>query len=153
VGSSQDAAEETSAVDSASNDAGPAVCKDPLAADGGVTGLDDLPVAKLCAMPIGLGLLRWDSPCAGSIVVVQGVGVDCANYWLFNATTKALQATAYGCVAGPRCTGGAAGFEFPSSCFDGNFPTTITRLCVADQSDGSVEHAASDGGSTDGAIQ
>lgn len=152
---SSDAAEEASVVDSASNaaDADPAACKDSVAADGGVTGFDDLPVAKLCAMPIGLGLLRWDTPCAGSIVVVQGVGVDCANYWLFDATTKVLQATAFGCVAGPRCTGGTPGFKFPSSCFDGNFPTTTTRLCTAEQSDASAEHADSGDDSTDSAIQ
>lgn len=112
----------------------PAACRAPLAADAGVTGLDDLPVAQLCAMHLGLGLRRWETPCEGSIVVVQGVGVDCANYWLFDATTKALQATAYGCVAGPRCTGGIPGFAFPTRCFDGTFSTNVTDPCAADAS-------------------
>ena len=112
----------------------PAACHGLIAADAGVTGLDDLPVEQLCAMHLGIGLRRWGTPCEGSIVVLQGVGVDCANYWLFDATTKALQATASGCIAGPGCTGGVPGFVFPTGCFDGNFSTDVTDPCAVDAS-------------------
>jgi hypothetical protein len=125
-------------------------CEADLLPDGGVTRLDDLPVAELCATPNGLGSLwRWDSPCAGSIVVSEGIGADCDSYWLFDVTTKLLQATAYGCVSGPRCTGGVPGFSFPIRCFDGSFATMLTRLCTANLTDGAVDGSDSGSAATD----
>lgn len=108
--------------------AGAAACPGPLAADAGLTSLDDLPIEALCAQSSGR-LIRWSTPCAGSIVVVDGSGVDCASYWLFDATTGALQATANGCNAAPRCTGGVEGFRFPAACFTDAFTTDVVRLC------------------------
>jgi hypothetical protein len=109
-------------------DAAAAICAGPIAADAGVTSLDDLPIQTLCAESPGR-LSRWATPCAGSIIVVEGLGVDCASYWLFDATTKALQATAHGCNVGPICTDGLEGFRFPAECFSGNFTTDVVRLC------------------------
>jgi hypothetical protein len=115
----------------ATNVADPAACHDPLAADGGITGLADLPVAALCAD--GGRVIRWDGSCQGSIVVLQGKGVDFDEFWLFDANTKALQATATGCLGSAFCTGGVPGFRFPSGCFDrtSGFPASATQLCTA----------------------
>jgi hypothetical protein len=105
-----------------------ASCPGPIATDAGVTSLDDLPVQALCAESPGR-LFRWTDACAGSIVVVLGEGVDCASYWLFDATTDALQATAHGCNVGPLCTGAVDGFRFPRECFSGDGPANIVKLC------------------------
>jgi hypothetical protein len=117
----------------------PAACHDPLAADGGVTGLDDSFIAALCAN--GGRVIRWDGSCQGSIVVLQGKGVDCDDFWVFDAKTNALQATATGCLGGAFCTGGAPGFQFPSGCFNNKFafPTSATLLCTSAAADGAVE--------------
>jgi hypothetical protein len=110
-------------------------CSQPLAGDGGVTSLDDVP-AVLCVRG-GSGAIRWNGTCGGSIVIVQGEGVDCAKYWIFNATTKALQATAAQCnVSTVFCTGSIPGFTLPSACFDGTFPSGITQLCPSNPPDG-----------------
>ena len=111
-----------------------------------MTSIDDLPTTQLCAQQIGNGAVRWDNACQGSIVVVQSLGPDCEKYWLFDATAKALQATAAGCNGSAYCTGSAPRFTFPSGCFDGNFETTVTRLCAADGGY-SADSGAADGGS------
>lgn len=123
----------------ADSDANPTSCRSPIAADAGVTGLDDLPIAALCAD--GGRVIRWDGSCQGSIVVLQGQGVDCDEFWLFDAKTKALQATATGCLGGAFCTGGAPGFQFPSGCFNGafGFPASATLLCTNAGADGAVD--------------
>jgi hypothetical protein len=110
-------------------------CPQPIAADAGVTSLDDLPVAALCAESPGR-LIQWTTLCAGSIVVVQGQGVDCASYWLFDSATTKLQATAAGCNGAAVCTGGVAGFVFPTTCFNPTFSTAVVPLCPVDGGSG-----------------
>jgi hypothetical protein len=131
------------------SDADPRACTGPLAADAGVTSLDDLPIAALCMNAIP-GVQRWDDQCQGSIVVAKGHNADCVSYWLFDPTTKQLQATADGCVAGPRCTGSVPGFVFSSQCFDGNLYSPRTELCAASHPDGSAD--LGDGSSADSPI-
>jgi hypothetical protein len=123
-------------------------CTAPLAADGGVSNLDklpDLPLAERCGGPLnGLGnLFRYDEPCAGSIVVSQGVGADCQMFWLFDAKTKALEATASACPGAFVCTSGVPGFVLPSQCVRGNVQTS-TNLCTTDQPDGSADTRVTD---------
>ena len=118
----------------------PATCTAPLSANG-VANLDDLtnlPASERCGSAAsGNGnLLRYDEPCAGSILVFRAFGTDCGSYWLFDARTKKLVAEAGGCDGYVACSGGAPGFVYPKQCFDG----TVTRspastdLCTADDS-------------------
>lgn len=117
---------------------GDAMCSTPLATDSGVKSLDDVSAA-LCVRG-GSGAIRWNGTCGGVIVVVQGSGVDCAKYWLFDATTMALRATGQACnVMTPVCTGSVPGFQFPTQCFGGNFPSGITQLCPSNSSDGGAD--------------
>jgi hypothetical protein len=107
----------------------------PLAGDSGVTSLDDL-TSALCVGGES-GAIRWVDTCGGSIVVVQGMGIDCRTYWLFDATTKSLQATAQsGNAFSPVCTGSIPGFRLPSACFDGTPPSGVTPLCPSGPPDG-----------------
>jgi hypothetical protein len=96
--------------------------------DAGFTSLSDLPIAALCTEGNGR-VVEWTNSCEGSVAVVQGDGVDCQNVWLFDATTHALQATAFGCLR-LSCTGGVPGFAFPTTCFDGSFVPELESLCT-----------------------
>jgi hypothetical protein len=106
-------------------DAAGASCPAPLG-DAGFSSLETFPVNALCT---NRQLTEWITPCQGSIVVLAIQGRDCADYWLFDATTHALQATGHGCNLRAQCTAGIAGFVFPTSCFDGNFSTNVASLC------------------------
>jgi hypothetical protein len=108
-------------------DAGLETCP-ALLDDAGFTSLDDFPIAELCATS-ERGLIEWTNPCEGSIIVVEGSGVDCNKSWLFDAMTRKLQAKGAGCNVGDRCTAGAPGFLFPTGCFDGNFSTGAISIC------------------------
>jgi hypothetical protein len=128
--------------DSATGDgeAGVASCSMPIAADAGVTDLADIPA--LCGP--STELWQFTKPCSGSLVVTQGVGVDCNSFWLFDAATGKLQATASGCNGLAVCTGGVSGFRFPNECFDPNSGSEVSmRLC----GDGGLDagDAAADG--------
>lgn len=71
--------------------------------DAAITKLDDAMVAALCVQRTRgylNGVIQWDTNCAGNIVLVSGDGGDCANYWLFDETTKELRAVAFGCNSG-----------------------------------------------------
>src|SRR5262249_23634422 len=101
---------------STASDAAVSAC--PPLGDAGFARLEDLPVQDICAqVPHGLG--RWTTECHGSIIVVHGDETDCSSYWLFDATTHALQATGHECNCCATCTGGVSGFLFPRDCFDG----------------------------------
>jgi hypothetical protein len=123
-------------VEAAAGDAG-TVCTGPLV-DGGFSSLSNLPVAGLCAgsgaAGYGAGLvLESRSSCQGSIVVYSATGVDCGSFWLFDATTGALQA------AGGECNGydmywcdeAIPGFRFPSQCFppSSGWASSWSELC------------------------
>jgi hypothetical protein len=65
-------------------------------------------------------------------VLVDGEGVDCLAFWLFDATTGALVALGDGCNEF-RCTEAAPGFQFPLACFPGNpngIDGTYQNLCL-----------------------
>jgi hypothetical protein len=111
----------------AERDAGPLACPGPID-DAGFASLAELPISALCASGSGR-LLRWTTPCDGSIAVVQPQGSDCLDVWLFDATTQTLQATASGCDLHAACTGSVAGFDFPTACFDGSISPQMTELC------------------------
>jgi hypothetical protein len=55
--------------------------------------------------------------------------------WLFDANTRALEATVVTCPGEYLCTASLPGFVLPSQCLDDNF----TDLCTTDQSDASVD--------------
>jgi hypothetical protein len=119
-------------------DVDPASCKGPISADAGVTSLDDLPLAALCATATP-EVVRWNEPCEGSIVVAKDHNGDCQSLWLFDPTTKLLQATADGCLTGLACTGSVPGFVFPSQCFRDTFRPPNTPLCAGVRPDGSAD--------------
>jgi hypothetical protein len=115
-----------------------AACTAFLVPDAG--SLEDLPIDQFCQHPFGNGAMQWE--CLGSIVVVHSVGPDCADYYLFDATTKALQAKAHGCSGNAICTDSVPGFTFPSACVDMRTPLMdLTELCPQD---GSVLEASAD---------
>jgi hypothetical protein len=124
-GSGGDAGSDSGSPNTQSPDAAAGTCPAPIR-DAGFTSLEDFPVDSVCTQE---RLIEWISPCQGSIIVVGGRGVDCSDYWLFDATTHDLQAEGHGCNVGAQCTEGIAGFVFPTSCFDGNFTTNVAYLC------------------------
>jgi hypothetical protein len=97
-------------------------CSGPLQ-DAGFSSLADLPLAQLCAQsatasdsPGGL-VLQSPAPCAGLIWVSSATGIDCSEFWLFDATTGALQASGNTCNASYyACLGSVPGFTFPNQC-------------------------------------
>lgn len=91
--------------------------------DAGFTSLDDLPVAQLCAESgaggYGAGVVEeTTTPCDGSILVQSPMETDCGAFWLFDATTHALQAIGGQCNGSYGCSGAVPGFRFPSECFE-----------------------------------
>ena len=101
---------------------GSIICSGPLP-DAGFFSLASLPVAQLCAQSgaggYGAGILVESMVCQGSIIVSSPTATDCGLFWLFDATTGALQAIGGGCNGGLACSGAATGFDFPSQCWSG----------------------------------
>ena len=99
---------------------GSITCSGPLP-DAGFSSLADLPVAQLCAQSgvggYGAGIVVESMACQGSIIVSSPTATDCGSFWLFDATTGALQAAGGGCNGGLACSGAATGFDFPSQCW------------------------------------
>jgi hypothetical protein len=123
----------------ADGDSAAMTCGEMGASDGGPT-LDDLQVTALdCTR--GAGVFRW-APCAGSVLVVIGVGVDCDSWTLYDGTTKAWQASGGGCNGLGRCYASVPGFVFPSACFDGTIQPVVTNLCTIDGGVGITEAGA-----------
>jgi hypothetical protein len=123
----------------ASNDAG-TTCLGPLG-DAGFSSLIELPVAALCASSaqvMGDEMLEWS--CGSWTLVVRGTGPDCGTFWLFDATTGALEALGQGCE-GFVCTGAAPGFQFPSECAPGTVegPPPPINLCAINDAGADVE--------------
>jgi hypothetical protein len=128
---------ETSSSDAVSDaDARGIVCEGSLQ-DAGFSSLTDLPLAQLCAQsavasdnPGGL-VLETPTSCAGLIFVSSATGIDCAAFWLFDASTGALQADGSICNGSYiSCVGAAPGFAFPDQCFvPYGWPGSGKQLC------------------------
>jgi hypothetical protein len=127
-------ADDAAAADAAAgaDDNSPAeTCAKTETRDGGPT-LDDFPIgASDCAPDVRA--FRWDEPCAGSVAVISYFGADCSSWDLYDATTKAWQASGVNCLGGPGrpgfCNVSVPGFVLPSTCFD---LTASTSICAAD---------------------
>ncbi len=120
-------------------------CTQPLP-DAGFTSLADLPLASLCAASYNGQVVEGTPPCQGSIAVFTTSGVDCGGFFLFDATTGALQAVGSGCdgFEAFSCTGGISGFVYPYQCFDyGGWPQR-TNLCPDGGADAGVTDATSE---------
>jgi hypothetical protein len=107
-------------------------CAGPLT-DAGFSSFSDLPVAALCDAQSFLpsyspNLLEWgcgswnlvtrETPYAGGGGGGSGGGSGsaCEQFWLFDATTGALEALGGGCCGSVVCREAAPGFSFPTEC-------------------------------------
>ena len=94
----------------------------------GVSQLSDLTIGVVCGDPNGP---IESKPCEGAIKVEETSGVDSNLWWLFDATTGALEA--YGEVQGPGaglgCEGARPGFVFPYQCYIDGW-SGATSLCT-----------------------
>jgi hypothetical protein len=117
-------------------DASLIVCAGPLPY-AGFSSLADLPVAQLCAQsadasdsPGGL-VFESPTPCDGLIWVSSATGIDCSAFWLFDASTGALQAAGSTCNAEFIGCSSVPGFMFPNQCFPlhGTWPGALKSLC------------------------
>ena len=124
----------------ANEDAG-TTCSGPLG-DAGFSSLAELPIAAICASsPQIMGDSLLEFSCGSWTLVVQSTGSDCENFWLFDATTGALEALGEGCEEVP-CTGAAPGFQFPSECsLTGRLegPSPPLNLCALTDAGADVE--------------
>jgi hypothetical protein len=117
-------------------DGGP-ICPGPIPNDLVISSLFDLPVALLCGSDDGYPSDGTESmPCEGTIMVAVSSGVDCDNWWLFDAKTGDLEAVGTPCDGMGGCVGAAPGFAYPSQCENsdkdagGWWSTPGTSLCA-----------------------
>lgn len=85
--------------------------------DAGFSSLSQFPFAAYCAGPYPNTVFEATTSCQGTLIVGAADGSDCGLWWLFDATTGALEATGGGCNGGWSCGGAAPGFKFPYQCF------------------------------------
>jgi hypothetical protein len=55
-------------------------------------------------------------PCDGLLIAAVGDGIDCTEYFFFDATTRALVAAGQWGSCGSQCGATTAGFQWPSAC-------------------------------------
>jgi hypothetical protein len=123
---------------------GTVTCSGPLG-DAGFSSFADLPVAELCSQSAaggyGAGIVEESPACQGSTFVWSPTETDCGLFWVFDATTGALQAVGGGCNGGLGCSGAATGFDFPNQCLS-DWATSLQggkELCPDAGGDGGPE--------------
>ena len=103
------------ALDGPPHDAFAITCNGVLV-DAGFSSLTDFPVASVCTQ--AYSVIESPTPCQGSVLVEAATGIDCGSFWLFDASTGALEAQGGSCNNDYSCTAAVPGFVFPSACFD-----------------------------------
>lgn len=125
-------------------------CSNVLVWDAGLySSLNTFPIASECAQAgvHSYAVTETVMPCGGSILV-QTVGPDCQGYYLYDATSGALEASGGGCNVLPswECV---PGFVFPSACWAQQWPGPEEQLCT----DAGPEAGVDAPQSTDGAVE
>jgi hypothetical protein len=119
---SEGAPDATSGAPGTLPDGGP-ICPGPIANNMGISSLFDLPVDVVCGSSNGYQNRGTESKsCAGTIRVGISDGVDCSDWWLFDAKTGDLEAVGSPCAGsdGLGCEGARPGFVYPSQCENNN---------------------------------
>jgi hypothetical protein len=110
--------------------------------------LATLAVTELCEQAAAAGSQNVAQVQCGSLIwVTQGRGGYCLSFWVFDATTGALEAFGGGCN-GVSCYGAAPGFEVPSTCNPAHCTCTVTAqpLCTGFDAGEDAALGAGDGG-------
>jgi hypothetical protein len=84
----------------------------------------------------GNGIFETTDACDGSILVQSAMGIDYGDFWLFDASTGALQAQGYASNGDYTCTGVSPGFRFPMECFIPNWGWSGQRQICPDSGAG-----------------
>lgn len=146
-GSRLDSGPEDAASDHGGRDASALECGGSLA-DAGFSSLGTFPIASWCTGDIHSSVIEYSMPCGRSMLVQAQRGPDCEAFWLFDATSGALEAEGAHCDGGSTSWTCVPGFVFPSACWAAGWETGPQKqLCV----DAGPEAGSDAPQSTDGA--
>ncbi len=119
-----------------------------------ISSLFNLSPAFVCGEVFGYdgnGVANESAPCAGSVMVEIGTGVDTSAWWLFDAKTGDLEAVGGFPASDPNyigCVAARPGFVFPTQCDNnGRFPGPgVSDLCPDAGADAATDSGPLDAG-------